>query len=866
MANKYFYTFTHEGKSDSYVKSTYITDYWNSLIFDVNHRTIWHQGMPFGNVFPGTASYGEVFNSIDYNIGKAAYSHAEGWKTSASYDNDEEVEGTGAHAEGAYTYAYNEASHAEGYGSVAYYRSHSEGTYSQAYNSSHAEGYYTYSKGIGAHAEGSYAMAFGKGAHAEGGTDNFLKNAGNNEKVIYSNQTFAYGDYSHAEGTKAHANGLASHAEGKSTAANEEASHAEGISTQANGKYSHAEGQGSNATGQGSHAEGNSKAQGINSHAEGQSTAGGDYSHSEGNSTIGANANYSHAEGEGTTISANTRGAHTEGTYTTATSSSAHAEGTHTTAKSLAAHAEGEGTEASGESSHTEGTYTYASGNYSHAEGNNTYAMGTGSHTEGYNTYAYVNANYGHVEGKSNTSDGEASHIEGTNNIEKGKGTNHVQGNKNNVNGQLLNVQGTENNVQGTSTTVIGNSNTIYANTSFVVGASNQVEENKDSKDTKILSDVFLIGNYLTPKNDGEIMIGKYAYSYENGSGNVPTNEDGTNYTIFSIGYGYSVNDTPKYQNVLDVRNSGTVYLYNIPYVWDNGDDKYTEKFPAGLYPIATTSYVMYHGVGRRNYATDKNGNLLYENAEYFNDYNNNQAVANYTHAEGQNTYAAGTASHAEGIYTETYNEGEHASGKYNKSYNGQNGTYTLFTIGNGANTLERKNVFTVLDTRQGNASNGIAFVQDNPIVTCLTGDLYSTTSKATYIWTGKYSDYSKLAGNYNANTLYFVEDGDGSTRDDFLTYNDITYIIDTCKADITAYEMKGLVKNASILVDSNDEDLKLIGKYAGGTSAITTYIWTGSQSDYNKIKETVDKVLADDTCAAHEIVKHMQFIIHPDE
>ena len=62
MANKLFYTYIHgtDYKNDSFVPDKMIYSYWDSLIFDVNHRTIWHQGMPFGNVYPGTLSYGEI--------------------------------------------------------------------------------------------------------------------------------------------------------------------------------------------------------------------------------------------------------------------------------------------------------------------------------------------------------------------------------------------------------------------------------------------------------------------------------------------------------------------------------------------------------------------------------------------------------------------------------------------------------------------------------------------------------------------------------------------------------------------------------------------------------------------------------------
>ena len=798
MANKYFYTYIHDGKNNSLLPEEVATTYWNSLIFDVNHRTIWHQGMPFGNVYPGTTSYGEVFNSIDFNVAKSAYSHAEGWKTIATFADNDSAYGSGAHAEGANTIAYNVASHAEGYGSIAYDKAHAEGVHTFSYKEGgHAEGSYTYSLGYGAHTEGSYTMAFGIGSHAEGGTSKFIiNNNGKTDVVTYSNQTLSIGNYSHAEGTSTHSIGESSHVEGilSVTTSLAKGAHAEGISNISNA---------------------------ISSHTEGS------YTIAEGES--------SHAEGSYTSTSEYAKAAHSEGIYTNC--------------KGIASHAENYNTYANGNSSHAENYNTYANGNYSHAEGYNTYAIGISSHTEGYQNIAY--GNYQHLEGKQNIGYGNYSHIEGTNNQENGIGTNHIHGNSNIIDGNLLNVQGNYNiNVQGTNSTVIGTYNNVYTNNSFIIGNYTYIPK----ENNVILNNVFVLGNNLTPTNDSEIIIGNYAKSYENGIS--------PDHTIFSIGYGTNIIGN---QNAFDIRKSGTSYLYNISYTWDNGDEEYKETFPEGLYPIATTSYVMYHGVGKRNWSKDKNGNLLYTYAEYFNDYVNNKAVANYAHAEGTNTYAAGISSHAEGKYTETYNEAEHASGKYNKSYNGQNNLYTLFTIGNGINTINRKNVFSILDTNLGMAPNGIAFIENNPIITNLIGDTYNTTSRATYIWTGKYSEYNNLQ-QYEADALYFVEDGDGSSRNDFITYDNIKTIFDNYKEELINTTLNGLVRNASILSNSNINELQIIGNKCAGTSAITTYIWTGSKTDYESIKDTVDKVLSDNTHSAYNIVKHMQFIIHPDE
>ena len=150
MANKLFYTYIHgtDYKNDSFVPSKMIYSYWDSLIFDVNHRTIWHQGMPFGNVYPGTLSYGEIFNDLQNNIALGAYSHAEGYSTIAKSNY--------SHAEGYKTFVDGVNGHVEG-----------NSSYSLGENS-HAEGSFSYSRGTNSHAEGNKSEAQGRNAHAEG--------------------------------------------------------------------------------------------------------------------------------------------------------------------------------------------------------------------------------------------------------------------------------------------------------------------------------------------------------------------------------------------------------------------------------------------------------------------------------------------------------------------------------------------------------------------------------------------------------------------------------------------------------------------------------------------------------------------------
>lgn len=186
-------------------------------------------------------------------------SHAEGGGTTAS--------GNYSHAEGCGTSALGLSSHAEGYysgetefkkyGAMGNY-SHSEGyntraglslkyypnTYLKYNDASHAEGYETLATGIGSHAEGyrTSAMVTGNGAHVEGyETRAEIANLDN-------------GAGSHAEGYKTIVEGTGGHSEGYETLAWGAASHSEGYKTTAWGFCTHAEGFGTEAVSQYTHA------------------------------------------------------------------------------------------------------------------------------------------------------------------------------------------------------------------------------------------------------------------------------------------------------------------------------------------------------------------------------------------------------------------------------------------------------------------------------------------------------------------------------------------------------------------------------------------------------------------------------------
>ena len=148
---------------------------------------------------------GQGENSIIEGSGSTAsgnYSHAEGYRTTASGDQ-------GSHAEGYGPTASGSASHAEGNGTTASgFSSHAEGSGTTASTDfSHAEGRYTTASGDSSHAEGGATIASGNSSHAEG------------------SGTTASTDFSHAEGRYTTASGFSSHAEGSNTIANHKSQH-----------------------------------------------------------------------------------------------------------------------------------------------------------------------------------------------------------------------------------------------------------------------------------------------------------------------------------------------------------------------------------------------------------------------------------------------------------------------------------------------------------------------------------------------------------------------------------------------------------------------------------------------------------------
>ena len=173
----------------------------------------------------------------------------------------------------------------------------------------------------------------------------------------------------------------------------------------------------SEATKDGAHAEGVSQAHGVMAHSEGFANRSyEDYSHTEGvgNEVYGLaghaegdrnivtnSAPYSHAEGHMNIAKADS--VHVEGRNNLGNNTGAHVEGGRNKVDGLYGHAEGYGNNVKGDYGHAEGYGNIVNNENGHAEGTNTVNNGKSSHTEGVGT---ITTNEGeHAEGQYNVTD-----------------------------------------------------------------------------------------------------------------------------------------------------------------------------------------------------------------------------------------------------------------------------------------------------------------------------------------------------------------------------------------------------------------------------------------------------------------------------
>ena len=549
MADHLFYTYQHptapEGKStkindylsvdnrniynDGTIPQQLLGSYYDSLIFDVKRRTIWHEGWPFGHSAWGS-TYSEIFNDFDNNDVSGFYNHGEGSAI--------KVEGF--------------MNHAENYKNII-------------------TGCFNHGEGIANEIKNTNII----GSHIEGG----------------NNKLDSKASYSHVEGYKNELNGPYSHIEGSNNTidSNTECSHAEGhnnIISDAN--YAHVEGWNTSASGIGAHAEGGkSDEDKLKSEYSGTSLASGDWSHSEGNGTI-ASGFASHAEGART--QANAHGSHSEGYNTIADGNYSHSEGHESKAGGEASHAEGYKTKTTNNYAHAEGIETTASGEASHAEGYKTIAAGEYSHAEGYSNTTF--AQYSHVSGRENiiSNKGHYSIANGYKNTISTQYS-HVSGASNTVNSNAdySFVSGTANHVNIPYSLVFGSTNTILVDENVpvpsigryntIIGTTNSIKgENSNN---------FIVGDNLQTSKDYEIAFGKYNITDDKSIFNIGDGKNHSNpHNLFKIdndGVAY-INNRPIVDSITESNNTNT-------HIWKGNYNDFIELTESGA-PIDTIYFI----------------------------------------------------------------------------------------------------------------------------------------------------------------------------------------------------------------------------------------------------------------------------------
>ena len=462
-----------------------------------------------------------------------------------------------------------------------------------------------------------------------------------------------------------------------------------------------------------------SLASGQGAHAEGTSTIASKLSaHAEGDSTIASNR-WAHAEGYSTLASA--QSAHAEGKLTVASGENSHAEGLSTTASEVCSHAEGNGTTASGEDSHAEGLKTISLGYYSHAEGNGTIASGTGSHAEGY--VAKASGSYSHAEGFLTEASGSYQHVQGQYNIKDTSNKYaHIVGN------------GADNNNRANAHTLDWSGNAWFAGDIKIGGTGYDDSNAKVINTISNLKDGDGIGSIYTfgankPTADYAFAEGYHTkaqgvYSHAEGSYSIASGQNSHAEGYSSIASGKSshaengvVGSNTTYARGTITSISSDKKIFDI-----SGMDmnlSYSGFQPLGGLPKITAV--------NKNFATNII-TLTFEEAvdsysvgqEIRLAFDGNQAIGDFSHAEGMWTVAAEEGSHAEGCGTFTNREYQHVQGKYNAS-----DSSALFIVGNGYSNI-RSNAITVQEDGSLWVSNDIKVggtKYDNATATVLTSE-----------------------------------------------------------------------------------------------------------------------------------------------
>lgn len=352
------------------------------------------------------------------------------------------------------------------------------------------------------------------------------------------------------------------------------------------------------------------------------------------------------------------RNSKAEGLQTTAYGERAHSEGYSTTKLENIPTAPEEAitrfetekfTLALGNQAHAEGRDTLALKDGSHAEGRETIADGLQAHAEGYRTWALANS--AHAEGSSTKAIGVGSHAEGASTEAQGKNS-HAEGIGTIAIGEGQHVSGKYNIPNSNALFILGNGRPETKNNLIEVYDNEiKINSNFDSDEITVSLDSGS-GTRATLKPQS------LKFSTEDGPESLKLQKEGV--SLFSQ-EGDTNTKLTAYGLEIETFQEGAGGK-RITYVLTSDKIKKIDELP--------TQFIGASGEGA--------------NAETFN--GNNQAIGNYSHAEGYNTIASGkgahtegyiatsngveypneasgTGSHAEGCGTQAIGQGAHAEG-----------------------------------------------------------------------------------------------------------------------------------------------------------------------------------------------------------
>lgn len=359
-------------------------------------------------------------------------------------------------------------------------------------------------------------------------------------------------------------------------------------------------------------------------------------------------------------------------------------------------------------------------------------ASGRGTHVEGYSTTAWGQG--AHAEGELTVASGNASHAEGLGTIASYQ-FQHVEGGYNKP-GSYIHIvgNGTDNDNRSNAHTLDWDGNAWFAGNIKIGGTGYDDSNAKVINTISNLKDGDGIGSVYTSGANKPTVNYAFAEGYHTKAQGVYSHAEGS-YSIASgqnsHAEGYSSIASGKSSHAENgVVGSNTTYargtitsISSDKKIFDiSGMDmnlSYSGFQPLGGLPKITAV--------NKNFATNII-TLTFEEAvdsysvgqEIRLAFDGNQAIGDFSHAEGMWTVAAEEGSHAEGCGTFTNREYQHVQGKYNAS-----DSSALFIVGNGYSNI-RSNAITVQEDGSLWVSNDIKVggtKYDNATATVLTSE-----------------------------------------------------------------------------------------------------------------------------------------------